>query len=49
MYAGVDPVTGKRIELYGTADSESEAKKLRTKLLAQADSGRVAKRRVTVE
>jgi integrase len=41
--AGVDPVTGERLRLQGTAPTEREAEKLRTKLLAEADQFRSAR------
>ena len=36
--AGIDPVTGRRMTLQGTAPTVREAEKLRTKLLAKADA-----------
>ena len=41
--AGSDPVTGERLRLHGTAPTEREAEKLRTKLLAEADQFRSAR------
>lgn len=40
--AGTDPVTGKPLQLHGTATSEKEAEKLLTKLLHEADHERAA-------
>ncbi len=41
--AGTDPVTGRRMVLQGTASTVREAEKLRTKLLAEADTYRSAR------
>jgi integrase len=41
--AGTDPVTGRRMVLQGTAPTVREAEKLRTKLLAEADTYRSAR------
>lgn len=46
--AGTDPATGERITLQGTAANLREAEKLRTKLLAEADSFRSARTRATL-
>lgn len=48
VYAGTDPITGKRIDLTGTAHSPAEAEKLRTKLLAQVDENRHPKKNATI-
>lgn len=48
VYAGTDPLTKKRIEIYGTADSPGAAEKLRTKLLGQVDENRHPKEKATV-
>jgi len=44
---GIDPVTGERVDLTGTAASEREAEKLLTKFLAEKDARRAARSRVT--
>jgi integrase len=41
--AGTDPVTGERLRLQGSAATEKEAEKLRTKLLAEADAFQTAR------
>ncbi len=48
VYAGVDPLTGKRHDLVELADSPSEAEKVRTKLLAQLDERRNPRTKATV-
>jgi len=40
--SGTDPISGERLRLHGTARTEREAEKLRTKLLAEADAVRSA-------
>jgi integrase len=47
VYVGIDPVTGERVDLTGTAASEREAEKLLTKFLAEKDARRAARSRVT--
>jgi integrase len=41
--AGTDPVTGERLRLQGSAPTEKQAERLRTKLLAEADAFRSAR------
>jgi integrase len=48
VYAGKDPLTGKQRYLNGTAPTEKAAEKLRTKLLAEADAGKLPATRRTV-
>lgn len=48
VYAGRDPITKKDIYLQGTASSESEAEKLRTKYLSQVDENRHPRSSATV-
>lgn len=48
VYAGTDPLTKKRIELTGTADSPDEAEKLRTKFLSQVDEKRHPAKKASV-
>ncbi len=38
VYAGEDPLTGKSLYLTGSATTEREAEKIRTRLLAQVDA-----------
>ena len=46
--AGTDPVTGKRLWLCGTRDSQREAEKLRTKLLGQVDEKKAGRTRASL-
>ncbi|MGQ0843375.1 MAG: site-specific integrase [Sporichthyaceae bacterium] len=46
VFIGLDPLTGKRNYLTGSATDEREAEKIRIQLLAQVDSGRAAATRV---
>lgn len=46
VYAGQDPLTGKRLYLNGTADTAARAKKLLTKLCTQVDEQRHARTRI---
>jgi integrase len=46
--AGVDPVTGKRVTLTGTAPTAAAAEKLRTRLLAEVDGERSVRTRATL-
>jgi integrase len=48
VYAGTDPLTKKRIDLVGTAETPDDAEKLRTKLLSQVDEKRHPKKKATV-
>lgn len=48
VYVGVDPVTGERVDLTGTAPTEREAEKLLTKFLAEKDARRAARSRITL-
>ena len=48
MYAGIDPLTGKRRYLRESASSRSEAQKLATRLLAQVDEQRHPRTGTTV-
>ena len=47
VYLGVDPVTGERVDLTGTAPTEREAEKLLTRFLAEKDARRAARSRIT--
>jgi hypothetical protein len=47
VYVGVDPVTGERVELAGTAPTERAAEKLLTQFLAEKDARRAARSRIT--
>ncbi|MBV9010673.1 MAG: site-specific integrase [Pseudonocardiales bacterium] len=46
--AGTDPVTGKRLWLCGTRESQKEAEKLRTKLLGQVDEKKASRTRASL-
>jgi len=48
VYVGLDPVTGERVDLAGTAATEREAEKLLTQFLAEKDARRAARSRITV-
>jgi integrase len=48
VYAGEDPLTGKDLYLTGSAPTEREAEKLRTKLLADVDAKRNASTKGTL-
>ena len=48
VYAGVDPLTGKRHDLIELARTKREAERLRTKLLSQVDEQRNPRTRATV-
>ncbi|MGQ0466896.1 MAG: tyrosine-type recombinase/integrase [Sporichthyaceae bacterium] len=48
VFAGQDPITGKKSYLGGTAHSEREAERLRVKLLAQVQAQRGAATRATL-
>jgi hypothetical protein len=43
VYAGIDPVTGRRLYLNGSTTDEREAERIRTRLLAQVDEQRHAR------
>ncbi len=45
LYAGVDPLTGRRLDLAATASTEAEARKALTRFRAQADDQRNARTR----
>jgi len=40
VYAGVDPLTGRRPYLTGSSTNQREAERIRTRLLANADAKR---------
>ena len=46
VYVGIDPVTGQRVDLTGTAATNDEAEKLLTKFLAEKDARRAARSKV---
>ena len=48
VYAGVDPVTGRRLYLTESTTNERTAERIRTRLLAQVDEKRNAKTRGTI-
>jgi integrase len=48
VYAGLDPITGRRIYLTGSTTDERQAEKIRTRLLAQVDAQRSARTRATL-
>jgi len=48
VYVGIDPVTGERVDLAGTATSERDAEKLLTRFLAEKDARRAARSRITL-
>jgi integrase len=48
VYAGQDPLTGRRLDLVGQAATPEAAEKVRTRLLAQVDEQRHPKRKITV-
>jgi integrase len=48
VYVGLDPVTGERVDLTGTAPSEREAEKMLTKFLAEKDARRAARSKITL-
>jgi hypothetical protein len=48
VYLGEDPVTGERVDLTGTATTEREADKLLTRFLAEKDTRRAARSRITL-
>ena len=43
VYAGVDPITGKRLYLTDSTTDEKEAERIRTRLLAEVDEERHAR------
>ena len=45
VYVGLDPITGERINLTGTAHSSTEAEEMRTRFLAQVDANRAPKKK----
>ena len=45
VYAGIDPLTGRRLYLTGSSTDECEAGRIRNRLLADADAKRGAKPR----
>ena len=47
VYVGLDPVTGERVDLVGTAATEREAEKLLTQFLGEKDARRAARSRIT--
>jgi integrase len=49
VYAGIDPLTGKRMYLTETTTDEKEAERLRTRLLAQVDENRHARTKGTLK
>jgi hypothetical protein len=48
VYAGLDPLTGRRLYLTGSSTSRREAERIRTRLLADADAKRGAKTQATL-
>jgi integrase len=48
VYAGIDPVTGRRLYLNGSTTDEKEAERIRTRLLAQVDEQRHARTNATL-
>jgi integrase len=49
VFAGTDPLTGKRHDLVDVADTAAAAEKVRTKLLAQVDERRNPRTKATVD
>jgi hypothetical protein len=47
VYAGIDPLTGKRLDLTETTDNAHEAERIRTRLLAGVDARRNGRTRGT--
>ena len=47
VYAGIDPVTGKRLYLRGSTTDEGEAERILTRLCARVDERRHARTRAT--
>jgi integrase len=48
VYAGIDPLTGRRLYLTGSSTDEREAGRIRNRLLADADAKRGAKTQATL-
>lgn len=48
VYAGLDPITGRRIYLTGSTTDERQAEKIRTRLLEEVDAQRSARTRATL-
>jgi hypothetical protein len=48
VYAGIDPVTGRRRYLNGSTTDEAEAERILTRLLAQVDEERHARTNATL-
>ncbi|HTK66596.1 MAG TPA: tyrosine-type recombinase/integrase [Pseudonocardia sp.] len=48
VYAGLDPQTGRRLYLTGSASTQREAERIRTKLQAEVDAKRATKTRATL-